>query len=67
MHMQAQYRDMLKLAENFSSYRKRLQYAGYRPASKIKEDPKLWWKYAYRVTVEQVTKARFSDCMVILL
>lgn len=53
---QAQYRDVLKLAENISAFRKRLQYAHYRPSSSPKVDAKSWWKYAYRVILEQLKK-----------
>ncbi|KAI5072395.1 hypothetical protein GOP47_0012501 [Adiantum capillus-veneris] len=53
---QAQYRDVLKLGENFSTLNKRIKYSQYRPSSTVKENPQAWWKYAYTVIAEQLRK-----------
>ncbi|CAN6486850.1 unnamed protein product [Victoria cruziana] len=52
-----QYRDTLKMADNFSAFNKRLKYAHYRPDVGIKTNPRMWWKYAFRVTIDQCKKA----------
>ncbi|KAL7609935.1 hypothetical protein Lser_V15G10156 [Lactuca serriola] len=51
------YRDVLKLADNFSAFNQRLKYAHFRPLVLVKSDPKAWWKYAYRVVSDQIKKA----------
>jgi vacuolar protein sorting-associated protein 13A/C len=56
--MQKQYRDALKLAENISTFSKRVQYAHYRPNRSIKEDPNGWWHYVYTAVSEDQKKAR---------
>ncbi|KAI7739602.1 hypothetical protein M8C21_022627 [Ambrosia artemisiifolia] len=52
------YRDLLKLADNFSSFNQRLKYAHFRPLVPVRSDPRSWWKYAYRVVSDQLKKAR---------
>ncbi|KAG0557949.1 hypothetical protein KC19_11G167800 [Ceratodon purpureus] len=52
-----QYRDALKLAENISTFSKRVQYAHYRPNRSIKEDRKGWWHYVYTAVSEDQKKA----------
>ncbi|BBN04917.1 vacuolar protein sorting-associated protein 13A/C [Marchantia polymorpha subsp. ruderalis] len=54
---EVQYRDALKVAENFSTFNKRLQYAHYRPSVPIKQDSRGWWQYAYKAIVEQQKQA----------
>ncbi|KAK9049282.1 hypothetical protein SSX86_031750 [Deinandra increscens subsp. villosa] len=51
------YRDLLKLADNFSSFNQRLKYAHFRPLVPVRSDPRSWWKYAYRVVSDQMKKA----------
>ncbi|CAI9095544.1 OLC1v1031527C1 [Oldenlandia corymbosa var. corymbosa] len=51
------YRDLLKLADNFSAFNQRLKYAHYRPRVAVKSDPRSWWKYAYRAISDQLKKA----------
>ncbi|AQL05543.1 pleckstrin homology (PH) domain-containing protein [Zea mays] len=51
------YRDMLKLADNFSTFNQRLRYAHLRPSSPLKSDPRAWWKYAYKVVTQEMKKA----------
>ncbi|GMJ08700.1 hypothetical protein like AT4G17140 [Hibiscus trionum] len=51
------YRDILKLADNFTAFNQRLIYAHYRPTVSLKLDPRSWWKYAYRVVSDQMKKA----------
>ncbi|KAJ7944655.1 pleckstrin-likey (PH) domain-containing protein [Quillaja saponaria] len=51
------YRDMMKLADNFDAFNKRLKYAHYRPLVSLKSDPRSWWKYSYRAVSEQMKKA----------
>ncbi|XP_058084436.1 uncharacterized protein LOC131232245 isoform X2 [Magnolia sinica] len=51
------YRDILKLADNFSAFNQRLKYAHYRPLVPVKSDPRLWWKYAYKAVSDQMKKA----------
>ncbi|KAJ4777649.1 Pleckstrin (PH) domain-containing protein isoform 2 [Rhynchospora pubera] len=51
------YRDIIMMADNFSSFNQRLKYAHYRPSLPVKSDPKSWWKYAYRVVTEETKKA----------
>ncbi|KAI3710546.1 hypothetical protein L2E82_40329 [Cichorium intybus] len=51
------YRDVLKLADNFSAFNQRLKYAHFRPLVPVKSDPKAWWKYAYKVVSDQIKKA----------
>jgi len=55
---ETQYRDVLKLAENISTFTKRVQYAHYRPNLSILEDKKAWWLYAYTAISEDQKKAR---------
>ncbi|KAM6557396.1 hypothetical protein CsatB_004415 [Cannabis sativa] len=50
------YKDMLKLADNFSAFNQRLKYAHFRPHVSVKSDPRSWWKYAYRAVSDQVKK-----------
>ncbi|XP_073352999.1 uncharacterized protein [Aegilops tauschii subsp. strangulata] len=54
------YRDILKMADNFSSFNQRLRYAHYRPSLPVKSDPKAWWKYAYKVVTHEMKKASGS-------
>ncbi|KAI3453469.1 hypothetical protein Pfo_010132 [Paulownia fortunei] len=51
------YRDMLKLADNFTAFNQRLKYAHYRPRASVKTDPRSWWKYACRAVSDQMKKA----------
>uniref|UniRef100_J3N503 PH domain-containing protein n=1 Tax=Oryza brachyantha TaxID=4533 RepID=J3N503_ORYBR len=51
------YRDVLKMADNFSSFNQRLKYAHYRPSLPVKSDPRSWWKYAYKVVINETKKA----------
>ncbi|KAL0446422.1 UNVERIFIED_CONTAM: hypothetical protein Slati_1770100 [Sesamum latifolium] len=51
------YRDLLKLADNFTAFNQRLKYAHYRPHVSVKNDPRSWWKYACRAGSEQMKKA----------
>ncbi|PWA96948.1 pleckstrin (PH) domain superfamily protein [Artemisia annua] len=51
------YRDVLKLADNFSAFNQRLKYAHFRPLVPVKSDPRSWWKYAYRAVSDQIKKA----------
>ncbi|XP_022737877.1 uncharacterized protein LOC111290709 isoform X2 [Durio zibethinus] len=51
------YRDVLKLADNFSAFNQRLKYAHYRPSVSVKSDPRSWWKYAYKAVSDQMKKA----------
>ncbi|KAL8053513.1 hypothetical protein ABFS82_05G077000 [Erythranthe guttata] len=51
------YRDLLKLADNFTAFNQRLKYAHYRPRVSVKTDPKSWWKYAGRAISDQMKKA----------
>ncbi|XP_062119153.1 intermembrane lipid transfer protein VPS13-like [Humulus lupulus] len=52
------YKDMLKLADNFSAFNQRLKYAHFRPHVSMKSDPRSWWKYAYRAISKKVKKGR---------
>ncbi|PPR99880.1 hypothetical protein GOBAR_AA20786 [Gossypium barbadense] len=52
------YRDILKLADNFTAFNQRLKYAHYRPSFTLKSDPRSWWKYAYKAVSDQMKKAR---------
>lgn len=58
--LQSGYRDVLKLADNFSAFNQRLKYAHFRPLVPVRSDPRSWWKYAYRVVSDQMKKARYS-------
>ncbi|KAK6251014.1 hypothetical protein SCA6_005019 [Theobroma cacao] len=51
------YRDVLKLADNFTAFNQRLKYAHYRPTVSLKSDPRSWWKYAYKAVSDQMKKA----------
>ncbi|XP_051144600.1 uncharacterized protein LOC127260739 isoform X2 [Andrographis paniculata] len=51
------YRDLLKLADNFTAFNMRLRYAHYRPHVSVKTDPRAWWKYACRAVSDQMKKA----------
>ncbi|VFQ66400.1 unnamed protein product [Cuscuta campestris] len=51
------YRDMIKLAENFSGFNQRLKYAHFRPPVDIKSDPRSWWQYAFKAVSDQIKKA----------
>ncbi|OMP08180.1 hypothetical protein COLO4_06705 [Corchorus olitorius] len=51
------YRDILKLADNFTAFNQRLKYAHYRPPVSVKSDPRAWWKYAYKAVSDQMKKA----------
>ncbi|XP_050223282.1 uncharacterized protein LOC126673249 [Mercurialis annua] len=50
------YRDILKLADNFAAFNQRLKYAHYRPVVSVKANPRLWWKYAFRVVSDHTKK-----------
>lgn len=54
------YRDILKMADNFSSFNQRLRYAHLRPSLPVKSDPRAWWKYAYKVVTQEMKKSRYS-------
>nr|GEU60562.1 hypothetical protein [Tanacetum cinerariifolium] len=56
-HTYSGYRDVLKLADNFSAFNERLKYAHFRPLVPVKSDPRSWWKYACRVVSDQIKKA----------
>ncbi|XVF52445.1 hypothetical protein PTKIN_Ptkin05aG0018700 [Pterospermum kingtungense] len=51
------YRDILKLADNFTAFNQRLKYAHYCPPVSVKSDPRSWWKYAYKAVSDQMKKA----------
>ncbi|KAJ0970742.1 hypothetical protein J5N97_018701 [Dioscorea zingiberensis] len=51
------YRDIMKLADNFAAFNKRLKYAHYRPQIPVKSDPRAWWKYAYKVVTDEMKAA----------
>ncbi|KAL5230936.1 hypothetical protein ABZP36_029712 [Zizania latifolia] len=51
------YRDILKMADNFSSFNQRLKYAHYRPSLPVKSDPRSWWKYTYKVVAHEMKKS----------
>lgn len=51
------YRDILKLADNFAAFNKRLKYAHYRPQVSVKSDPRSWWKYACKAVSAQIKMA----------
>ncbi|CAA7406723.1 unnamed protein product [Spirodela intermedia] len=53
------YKDILRLADNFAAFNKRLKYAHYRPHAPISVDPRSWWKYAYTVVTDESEKARY--------
>lgn len=53
------YRDILKMADNFSSFNQRLRYAHLRPSLPVKSDPRAWWKYAYKVVTHEIKKSRY--------
>jgi vacuolar protein sorting-associated protein 13A/C len=55
---QRQYRDVLKLTENISTFSKRVQYAHYRPNVGVKEDARAWWQYSITAIMELQKKAR---------
>ncbi|XP_031125724.1 uncharacterized protein LOC116028070 isoform X1 [Ipomoea triloba] len=50
------YRDIIKLAENFSGFNQRLKYAHFRPPVMVKSNPRAWWKYAYKAVSDQIKK-----------
>jgi vacuolar protein sorting-associated protein 13A/C len=52
-----QYRDVLKLTENISTFSKRVQYAHYRPNVGVKEDARAWWQYSITAIMELQKKA----------
>lgn len=56
---QGGYRDVMKLADNFSAFNQRLKYAHYRPSVSVKSDARSWWNYAFRVVSEQIKIARY--------
>ncbi len=56
---QKQYRDAVKLMENISTFKKRVQYAHYRPNVSISADKNAWWKYTYAAITEQRRRARY--------
>ncbi|KAL4281357.1 hypothetical protein GQ457_03G021640 [Hibiscus cannabinus] len=51
------YRDILKVADNFTAFNLRLKYAHYRPRFALKSDPRSWWKYAYKSVSNHTKKA----------
>jgi vacuolar protein sorting-associated protein 13A/C len=52
-----QYRDAVKLMENISTFKKRVEYAHYRPNVSISADKNAWWKYTYAAITEQRRRA----------
>lgn len=60
------YRDMLKMADNFSTFNQRLRYAHLRPTLPVKSDPRAWWKYAYKVVTQEMKKARYVYLHILL-
>ncbi|EPS74221.1 hypothetical protein M569_00532, partial [Genlisea aurea] len=52
------YRDLLKLADNFTAFNLRVKYAHYRPHVSVTADPVSWWKYAFNVVTDQIKKTR---------
>lgn len=54
------YRDILKMADNFSSFNQRLRYAHLRPSLPVKSDPRAWWKYACKVVTQEIKKSSGS-------
>ncbi|XP_057487524.1 uncharacterized protein LOC130773593 isoform X2 [Actinidia eriantha] len=51
------YRNLLKLADNFAGFNRRLKYAHFRPSVSVKSDPRSWWKYAYKAVSDELKKA----------
>ncbi|XP_058190168.1 uncharacterized protein LOC131307586 isoform X5 [Rhododendron vialii] len=51
------YRDLLKLADNFAAFNRRLKHAHFRPFVSVKSNPRAWWKYAYKAVSEELKKA----------
>ncbi|KAL6985853.1 hypothetical protein U1Q18_019226 [Sarracenia purpurea var. burkii] len=51
------YRDLLKLADNFAAFNRRLKYARFRPFVSVKSDPRSWWKYAHKAVSDETKKA----------
>ena len=67
LYMQDGYRDILKLADNFTAFKQRLKYAHYRPLVSLKSDPRSWWKYAYKAVSDQMKKARYLNKLTLYL
>ena len=67
LYMQDGYRDILKLADNFTAFNQRLKYAHYRPPVSLKSDPMSWWKYAYKAVSDQMKKARYLNKLTMFL
>ena len=67
LYMQDGYRDILKLADNFTAFNQRLKYAHYRPPVSLKSDPRSWWKYAYKAVSDQMKKARYLNKLTLFL
>ncbi|EFJ34969.1 hypothetical protein SELMODRAFT_82033 [Selaginella moellendorffii] len=53
-----QYRDVLTLFDNISTFNMRVEHAHYRPKVTVAEDPAAWWQYAIKATIEKNRKAR---------
>ncbi|KAE8731960.1 Pleckstrin (PH) domain-containing protein isoform 2 [Hibiscus syriacus] len=51
------YRDILKVADNFTAFNQRLKYAHYHPRFSLKSNPRSWWKYAYKAVSDHMKKA----------
>ncbi|XP_024524741.1 uncharacterized protein LOC9654875 isoform X2 [Selaginella moellendorffii] len=52
-----QYRDVLTLFDNISTFNMRVEHAHYRPKVTVAEDPAAWWQYAIKATIEKNRKA----------
>lgn len=58
-YLQNGYRDLLKFADNFAAFNRRLKHAHFRPFVSVKSNPRAWWKYAYKAVSEELKKARY--------
>ncbi|GBG70050.1 hypothetical protein CBR_g4878 [Chara braunii] len=50
---EAQYCDAMKLLENFTNFRIRMNYSDLRPHVPVLENPKAWWQYAAQAALRQ--------------
>ncbi|EGC37154.1 hypothetical protein DICPUDRAFT_94146 [Dictyostelium purpureum] len=56
----SQYRNILSILNFTNEFLRDMKYLKYRPVVKVSDSPKLWWKYAGQVILDQIREKRYS-------
>nr|XP_002733622.2 PREDICTED: vacuolar protein sorting-associated protein 13D-like [Saccoglossus kowalevskii] len=62
-----QYRGIVALIKEYERYEKARRHRKWRPLCKVKESPKLWWKFAINATLHCVQERNNKQCWFYIL